>query len=642
MNNPQNKTDDITLKDSIFKIGRVVSVSGREIKIKVDKTKNSSHLLYKGDLLKNVTVGGYVKIIKGFVPIIAKVESEYIREEKAINEFYSSNIDRVDRELLVKLLGYLERNTFQRGIKEIPLIDNECFLLERCEFELIHDFVKAGDDSIKIGTLALEKGQEIRIGITSLFSSHFGIFGNTGSGKSYTLSKLYREFYEKFKENAKFQTNTAFFLIDFNGEYVENKLGRDIIVEEEFKSIYELSTAKRDGGDKYPVSQTLINESQFWSVFLQATEKTQLPFINRTLNSDFLENRFSTSEGIKDLISKNLILIVTNNNPNQEKDLVISFLEEISKNNVNGSLNGLNELINDYRMSLKYHSLQKIYYYESSNTTTIWASDPNVFIPNVINEKVNALVVDASRFSPIQIIRLKLIFNYYFEILKGYSNKEHIAPLIGRLDKRINDLEKVIIVDGTQTTGSKNFTIISLRDVNLHMRKILPLLLCKQIYERKKEENDKLKYLNIIIDEAHNILSHVSDRESETWKDYRLETFEEIIKEGRKFGVFLTIASQRPYDISPTIISQIHNYFLHRLINNYDIDAVGTTISYLDKVSVDSLSILPTGTCILAGQIAQVPVIVAIDRIEDRYEPYNKTVNLLEIWSDDDNATDRS
>lgn len=56
----------------------------------------------------------------------------------------------------------------------------------------------------------------------------------------------------------------------------------------------------------------------------------------------------------------------------------------------------------------------------------------------------------------------------------------------------------------------------------------------------------------MIIDEAHNILSESSNRESESWKDYRLETFEEIIKEGRKFGVYLTIASHRPADISST------------------------------------------------------------------------------------------
>ena len=327
-------------------------------------------------------------------------------------------------------------------------------------------------------------------------------------------------------------------------------------------------------------------------------------------------------------------MIMTYNNPNQERDLAISFLEELSKNNGSDRIGGLTDLIYDYQMFLKYHSRDKVYYYESTNSGKFYSNEPDTFISNVICNKINALTIDISGFTPIQIIRLKLVFNYFFEILKGYSNKEHIAPLIGRLDKRINDLEKVIVVDDTKSLTEKNFTIVSLRDVNLHMRKVLPLILCKQIYEKKREENDKSKYLNIIIDEAHNILSHFSERESETWKDYRLETFEEIIKEGRKFGVFLTIASQRPYDISPTIISQNHNYFLHRLINNNDIDAVGTTISYLDKVSVESLSILPTGTCILAGQLAQVPVIVAIDKIEEEHEPFNKTINLLENWKE--------
>lgn len=128
---------------------------------------------------------------------------------------------------------------------------------------------------------------------------------------------------------------------------------------------------------------------------------------------------------------------------------------------------------------------------------------------------------------------------------------------------------------------------------------MLPLLICKELYDNHKRSDDG--YLNIIIDEAHNILSRDSDRESEIWKDYRIETFEEIIKEGRKFGVFLTIASQRPSDISSTVISQLHNFFLHRLINNRDIEAVEKTISYLDRVSFEYLPILPTGTCILAG-----------------------------------------
>jgi uncharacterized protein len=195
----------------------------------------------------------------------------------------------------------------------------------------------------------------------------------------------------------------------------------------------------------------------------------------------------------------------------------------------------------------------------------------------------------------------------------------------------IYNINKVIEVNDNKNPA-KNFTIVSLRDVNIHMKKILPLLFCKQLYEEQKKQNDENLYLNIIVDEAHNILSRSSERESEQWKDYRLETFEEIIKEGRKFGVFLTIASQRPSDISPTIISQLHNYFLHRLINNNDIIAVEKTIAYLDKVSFDYLPILPTGTCILTGLLAQVPVVVDIGKIEDKYEPKNKTIKLIEKW----------
>ncbi len=205
--------------------------------------------------------------------------------------------------------------------------------------------------------------------------------------------------------------------------------------------------------------------------------------------------------------------------------------------------------------------------------------------------------------------------------------------MMKRMDKRIDDVKKVIEVkEPGDIDRRKNITVVSLKDVNLHMRKVLPLLLCRRLYDEKKSENDDTNYLNLIIDEAHNILSEQSERESEQWKDYRLETFEEIIKEGRKFGVFLTIASQRPADISPTIISQLHNYFVHRLINNEDIKAVERTISYLDKVSFGYLPILPTGTCILAGLLANVPIVVDIGQIEPKYEPKNKTITLVDKW----------
>lgn len=157
-------------------------------------------------------------------------------------------------------------------------------------------------------------------------------------------------------------------------------------------------------------------------------------------------------------------------------------------------------------------------------------------------------------------------------------------------------------------------------------------MLTNKLYNEHKKAGKAQKYLNLIVDEAHNILSYQSTRESEEWKDYRLEVFEEIIKEGRKFGVFMTIASQRPSDISSTIISQLHNYFIHRLVNEKDIQQVNNTISYLDKVSVESLPILSTGVCVIAGQLAEMPLVVQIGKIEAGFRPENETIDIENIW----------
>ena len=226
-----------------------------------------------------------------------------------------------------------------------------------------------------------------------------------------------------------------------------------------------------------------------------------------------------------------------------------------------------------------------------------------------------------------------------YDVLGNRAMNEHIAPAINKLKSNEKNIEKVFRFGNANATSfwnDSNVVIINLNDVNTDTKKLIPLLLTNKLYsdykgKRGQDKNDE--YLNIIVDEAHNILSRQSVRESEEWKDYRLEVFEEIIKEGRKFGVFMTIASQRPSDISPTIISQLHNYFIHRLVNDKDIEQVNNTISYLDKVSVESLPILSTGVCIVAGQMTEMPIVVKINRIENENKPQNETINLIKAWT---------
>ena len=165
---------------------------------------------------------------------------------------------------------------------------------------------------------------------------------------------------------------------------------------------------------------------------------------------------------------------------------------------------------------------------------------------------------------------------------------------------------------------------------------LIPMLIAKISYDLHRNQNMKSNVkeniFNLIVDEAHNILSEETSVESEKWKDYRLDVFEEIIKEGRKFGYYLTIASQRPADISPTIVSQIHNFFIHRLVNDNDLKLLDKAMNSLDYVSKSSIPNLSPGQAIVTGVSFDLPLIVKIDRLEKEEAPNSSNSELIEMW----------
>ena len=82
--------------DSILKVGTVIAVKGRTIEVAVDKMKNASHLIHNGNVIKNVSVGSYLKIAKGFSELIGKIESEYIQEDKLnLTSNYSNSKNKI-------------------------------------------------------------------------------------------------------------------------------------------------------------------------------------------------------------------------------------------------------------------------------------------------------------------------------------------------------------------------------------------------------------------------------------------------------------------------------------------------------------------------------------------------------------------
>lgn len=616
-----NNTDDKIIHDSIFRIGVVVSVEWQSVKVRVDKWKNTSSVLYKGDIIQNISVGGYIKIKKWFSEMIGKIEGENITEDKTFSKTeYKSNKEKISRILNIKILGYIENNEFKRWIKELPLIDNQCFLLWKNEFDQIHKFTQKGDQSIQIWRLEYDDGQLIEIWINSLFASHIGIFGNTWSGKSYTLAKIYKELFSKFSISANFRKNAKFFIIDFNWEYAwEETITK-------WKKVYNLTTRKKldkiSNDEKIPISETDLLDIELVSILSDATEKTQKPFISRAIRFYQRVINDSTPEDFFRNTLKNRIIEILKMSSKEKAFMLIEYLTLLLKDTDDWSLVANIEWNNkNSHFMIRGWACRELTDVEIEDTEIFKAASTYLFPSDVLSKLIHFLY-------------LQIVYDVY----NDKAQNEHIAPAINKLKSKREDIQKVLDTSWSAHIFPMwtNIVVLNLNDVNLDIRKTLPLLFAKKLYSEQKQSyitTSRDKSLHIIIDEAHNILSKESSREAESWKDYRLETFEEIIKEWRKFGTFLTVASQRPSDISSTIISQLHNYFLHRLINNNDLLAVEKTISYLDKVSADSIPNLATWTCIMAWLLAQIPVVLKVDPIPDiKQQPISQTINLLWKW----------
>ena len=606
------------MKD-FYKIGQVIEVRGQKLRIRVFENKNSNILIYQGQVIKNVSVGSFVKIPKGFTNIIGRIDGEYIQENKLMGSSndqcrFAKESETIDRIIEVSIMGVLNDGRFQRGLIDIPLVFSDAYILTDAEVRKIFEFSSDISTSVCVGSINDYKEEKLYISANALFASHIGIFGNTGSGKSNTLAKLYTECFQRFKEMPGF-SKSRFIIIDFNGEYTE--------AFDDTKRVYRLST-RVDTGDQIPIHRSFLEDVELWAIICEATEKTQKPFLSKSID---LYRRLRETDNLMQYIRgmiKNLLLRYYDNPP--------IFLRQLT-----GLKNILTLLFVDAEPALKILNAiqlraQGTKFCRIVNGYECWANNLDDYENNFVSAILDSVFIPTNykQIDEYLVFEYALRYKYLDSLCSQYINEEHIAPLISRFDNRVTRVKRLFQI--CDAPAADWLAVYSLVDVNVEFKKIVPLIICKYFYERQRQ-NFNGRSLHIIIDEAHNVLSTTSERESQTWKDYRLETFEEIIKEGRKFGTFLTISSQRPSDISATIISQLHNYFIHRLVNNEDIRAIGKAVAFIDNTSYEMISVLPQGACIFTGVASNFPVLVQVDLLPKQKQPQSNTINLTNLWS---------
>lgn len=586
-------------------IGEVIAVKGVNILVELYEESNKETLFYQGEKFKGVSIQEHILIKRGFKDIVTLVQGEYLDEK-----FEQDDGKGYTRKIELKPIGYYDQDEFYEGIKHLPMIRDVAYLMN--EQQVRHIYGEA-DDSFVIGEI-LKEELPISLPWASLFNTHIGVFGNTGSGKSNTLTNLYTTlFTNKFRA---LDGKSHFVVVDFNGEYT----GQQLINNDEFKQVYDLDTRSEEGS-KFPLRESVFWDEEVFGILFKATENTQKPFLKRVVSG---RERFrDTPDSLVNYAKKTIARALKNTSPKKEFAELIREIADIV---------GADEL-RSLVMQLSWHSKNSNFYYLTPQNTLNGGDDDDTYL-QFFETEVEAIAI--GHISQFEELRLRVNIQLLSDLVSGYVQFDHIQPLLKRVEASLKSLERVFEIG--ENPVDKLLTVISLRKSNQEIKKVIPLLLAKYYYGSHKDKviNDSppSHTFHLIVDEAHNILSMQSNRESESWKDYRLELFEEIIKEGRKFGFFLTLSSQRPADISPTILSQIHNFFIHRLVNDRDLMLLDNTISTLDSLSRSMIPNLSKGCAVITGTSFDIPMIVQFERLEKDYQPDSGDVDLDLLWSD--------
>ena len=315
------------------------------------------------------------------------------------------------------------------------------------------------------------------------------------------LSQVYiKHSFDKYGKNKRFNENAKFILFDFNGEYS----GKEVITSS--KQVYNLSTLKGDGDDKIPLHKIDLLRPELFSILCSASEKTQQPFIRRALN---LYERIQKKESslnyirgiLQDQVSNTLVL-----SDRVKSKLLFDYFEQILPHDKDDL-----DLDIPLQRELDWHGKQNCYYRieKGKNLYINGENSDNIKTTDLYHAAGKYTIPEDFLDSVVDTLYIQLIN----DVLSNRAQNDHIAPVINKLKSFIKDFNKTLNISDEDFWQNKNIVVINLNHCNILVKKMIPMLVSYQLYEDKKKTANESNSLNIIIDEAHNILSFESLRE---------------------------------------------------------------------------------------------------------------------------------
>lgn len=562
---------------------------------------------------------GKIKFISGNV---AHVETVARAEEmgdlmnvhvvfEAPDQAILGEVEEVTDEIIkIRFLGEFMNGKYVSGVIRKPVLSSVIRTINDQELMAI---VGVYDSStFKLGRSSIYTNFEVCVDINNLFANHMAVFGNTGSGKSCGVARLVQNI---FSNPNLISYNANIFIFDAYGEYKTafrdlNKLNPNYT----YKFITTNMQEDTDYAMKIPFH--LLNLDDL-TIMLQADKHSQIPILERALKLTkiFSKNDDQAERYKNHLIAKALIAILYSNQITaNKKNEIFKVLEVCKTNDFNfGSvIQGLGYT----------RTLSECFEIDSNGNfgESVLITE---YILNHIDEELEMTEEPTNAFYSMKDFAAALEFTL---ISEGFQNNEQLYDdsmlLKVRLNSIINSkIANIYKCDNYISTESYIASLVAvdnkkaqvinmnLEDIDDTQAKIIVKIVARIFFDFCKTRRNRAQIpFHLFLEEAHRYVQKDADV---FLIGYNI--FDRIAKEGRKYGVLLNIISQRPVEISETVIAQCSNFLIFKMTHPKDIEYIRTMLPNISADVIEKQKILQPGNCVGFGGAFKLPMVIKME-----------------------------
>ena len=579
-------------------------------------------------------IGKIVSIKNGIVYVnlsvnIYQVDNLIGRNVTFANRFIGEIGSMSSTLMEVNLVGEIINNVFIPGNLTMPPFGSDCRLTTNEEINLIYG-VSATADLIKVGQSYIYRNYPVYLNINSFFSGHFAIFGNSGSGKSYFVSRLLQGI---FYDARRLPLNTNIFLFDAYGEY-----------QQAFNNINQVNNNLN-----YRVFTTNLKDNQYEKLFipfwfltvddlcllLDVDDLRQIPIIEKALKlvSYFCDNTEDTKNQKNDIIARSVLdVIFSGVNHNEVRNKLVTILTKFSTNEINLDVNltkgGWTRSI---RQCISIDETGKfadieivINYLEQFCVSDFELTLPDGSFMYSIKDFYNSLefaLISEGVFSS------NKVFDYANVLkvrLNSLINSDYVNYFnCDRYMTKDDFLRYLLYVNGNMKCQVINFNINYVDD---RFAKSIVKIYSKILFDYVTLLPDRASMpFHIVLEEAHRYVQNDLDT-----KILGYNIFDRIAKEGRKYGILLGVISQRPSEVSETMVSQCSNFAIFKMFNHTDIRFVEETVPGISEMTMSKIKTLTPGNCMLFGTAFRMPILTSVDKPNPT--PHSDSCDISRTW----------